>query len=174
MRSVYTINRKYLERFFRIRQYAKAGSSQLYSETTFNYKPFPLVAFKYSGQLKRAGILSINVTPPTVTIKKGKSETFKHGFLASVKAQSKNGEHYEHVGIFAVGKYEGENFKYDKIQTASGRYRITELHSVSAFTMATSADLQPNVNGYGVLNLPKNVRFRLQKLFNQSTQNSKT
>jgi hypothetical protein len=152
IKSSYTMNQKYLERMSYVKKFA--NPSELYSEVAFNYRPVPMIAFNHSGG-KKGGVM--------VNIRKGKAYRIPGAFIVSMRGTKKSGEHYEHEGIFAAGRYIGKKFVFEQKKTPSGKTRITELKSASPFTMGTTKNMQPKINSYVDKNLPHTLNYFLKR-----------
>jgi len=148
----YTMSKKYLDRTSKVTHKAQSEATSLYVDIEFNYRPVPMIAFKHTG---KPGIRK----PIRVTIKKGKSTTFKHAFIATMNSG--------HQGIFASGRYINKKFVHDKSTTNSGKTRITELKSASPFTMSTSKAMQPRVMKYAGAMVVSRLKHNLQGKINK-------
>jgi hypothetical protein len=157
VRQQYTISSKYLNRVSYINHYAKGQQTGLYANVVFSYQTLPMIAFAHSGvKNKKDQVI-------TVEIKKGKTETWRHAFIATMYNQKKSGEYANHEGIFAAGRYVGKRFEYDHSRTASKRQRITELKTASPFTLMTNKVIEKEVYAYIDRALPSRLEYFLQK-----------
>ena len=158
VRQEYTMKAKYLARMAQITHYASGNSGALYTSISFNYRPVPLVAFKFTGGKKGKKTSSISVE-----VRKGQSIAMRHAFIARMKNVSNKGEESEHQGIYAAGRYVGKEFVFDNSKTASGKQRITELRSASPFTASISNVLKPKITTYISHALPAKLEYFLQR-----------
>jgi vacuolar-type H+-ATPase subunit E/Vma4 len=163
VRNNYTVNSKYLARMSFIRRRAKPEFSRLYSMIDFNYRPVPMIGFKHSGYKGSR-------QPISMEMKRGRAEVFRHAFIATMRNQDKGGEFSEHEGIYAAGRYEGKKFVYANERTPSGKMRITELKSASAYTMAGAKESVPKINIYVDNYLPGRLKYFLQKKLEKLTK----
>lgn len=148
VRKEYTVNNKYLDRMSSISKYAAGNSNALYAHVNFSYKPVPMIGFKHTGKPGQR-------KPISITVKKGKSATFRHTFIASLGSG--------HIGIFAPGSYNKGEFVYRNAQTSSGKTRITELKSASPFSMMHIKPMQAKIVEYVDKSLPSRLQYFLQK-----------
>lgn len=138
----YNITKKYLGRVLHITKKATGSVSGLYTEVSFSYKPFPLIAF--NAKQTKTGL--------EMEIKKGQKKTFRGGFVATMKSG--------HKGAFAQGKY-----KSGKFVPIKGK--IVEIKTASPFTMSLSKEVSSNTEKKIIKDLPPRLRAMLQVQFNK-------
>lgn len=173
IKKEYTVNNKYLDRYSQIKHRAQSNTPNLYASIDFKYTPIPMIGFTHSGGRNKQIV--------EVSIRRGSPQQFRHAFIGKFSGVSNKGEHYEHEGILAQGKYvKGQGFVYlierTKAQPNNGRnrgnkIRVSELKSVSAFTMATSVSTRASVELYIADGLPKRLEALLQKKIDRIKSN---
>lgn len=169
IKKEYTISEKYIERLGSKYDREKATPKKLFVSTNFRYKPMPLIAFKWSGKFSTKDNWNEGVG---VEVKKGKSMYFKHAVLLNMKTKPSRdtGEVSRHIGIFGKGRYIGKKFVSDGSRTRTGKTRLSEFKSVSAFTMVTSKEMQPKIIQYIDNTLPKRMQHNLQRKLDRMTK----
>lgn len=127
----YNITQKYLSR--QVIVSPKASSSRLYGGLKINQKRIPIIAFRPK---QTGGSIS-------VAIHKGKVKLMRNSFIATMSSG--------HIGVFSRGQYEGSKFqpgKFEPKRKNTKGYRITELLTVSSFTMSISPDVRTDVSEF--------------------------
>jgi hypothetical protein len=127
IKKEYNIDGKYLKRMAVINK-AKAGT--LFAEIWLRSAAVPFIGFK--PKIRKSSI--------SVTIKKGKTEVFRHAFVATMTNVRKDtGEVAEHKGIWFKGLHEQEgksiptkNYSKEK---KNYKYKITEYKTASPWSM---------------------------------------
>lgn len=142
IRKEYTIQNKFLMKTSYLSKRAAGEESRLYAHVNYSFRPIPFIAFKHSGGTGKR--------PVTMTIKKGRSQVFRHAFIKDKRAGGQ--------GVFAQGRYTNKRFVYHKDDR-----RVTELKTASPFTMAFSKAIQPRINAYIEKELPVKLELFLQK-----------
>jgi hypothetical protein len=128
VKKEYNINSKYLSRMAMVSP--KAKQNALYAGIKLRYAPIPIIGFKPK---QKASSIS-------VTIRKGKKVLVRNSFIATMNSG--------HTGVYARGHYEKSGFKYSKEKTSKGKMRITEIQTVSPFSMGTSKAVALDVQSY--------------------------
>jgi hypothetical protein len=108
----------------------KANSYNLYGGIHINDNRLPVIAFKPK---QRGSSIS-------VTIHKGKTETIRNTFIATMTSG--------HTGVFSRGRYNKKEFVPERKKTSGGKIRITEIHTASVFAMGISHNVTDDVQAF--------------------------
>ncbi|MDR2448703.1 MAG: phage tail protein [Prevotellaceae bacterium] len=148
VKKEYNISQKYLSRMAEVRP--KANSYNLYGGIHINDKRLPLIAFKPK---QRGSSIS-------VSIHKGKTITIRDSFIATMTSG--------HTGVFSRGLYDKKDFITERKKTASGKIRITQIHSSSVFGMGISRgvayDVQTFMGAEAVARVEGILRSKVEKI----------
>lgn len=161
----YNVRQKHLARGSKIGHKAKYQPSGLYTTVEFSYKTTPLIGFGHTGTKNKQ-----NQTI-AVEIIKGKSQTFRHAFIAVMSNKLKSGEVSEHEGIYAAGRYEGKEFVYTNAKTKSGRTKLAQLKGPSFFTMFSNRNLKQPIAYYIENRMKNRLEGALQSKINKMKNN---
>lgn len=129
VKGKYNIKQKYLSRVIVVAP--KANSNTLWGGIKINEKRLPMIPFRP----KQQGSLI------AVSIHKGKTTYVRNAFIATMA----NG----HTGVFARGRYTKKNgFVPGREKTRNKKIRITEMQTVSVFTMGVSKEVAQDVQQF--------------------------
>ncbi|MDR0680331.1 MAG: phage tail protein [Dysgonamonadaceae bacterium] len=154
IKKEYNIDGKYLKRIAVINK-AKAGT--LFSEIWLRTAPVPFIGFK--PKTRKSSI--------SITIKKGKTEVFRHAFVATMKNPSKElGKISEHKGIWFKGVRGGEGKSIPTKNYSSKekryKYKITEYKTASPWSMSLYRPVAMEIQSYMGTEVLKRVEGILQ------------
>lgn len=138
----YSITKKYLGDLMYISKKATPTTSGLYTEVSFSYRPYPLIAFPVT-QTK---------TGLQIEVKRGQKRSFRGGFVATMKTG--------HRGAFGHFQYKGGKFVPIKGKTS-------EIKTVSPFTMSLSEEVASNTEKKIKNDLPPRLQAMLQVQLNK-------
>ncbi|MDR3133251.1 MAG: phage tail protein [Prevotellaceae bacterium] len=148
VKNEYNISQKYLSRMATV--FPKANSYNLYGGIHINDKRLPIIAFK--PKQKGSSI--------AVTIHKGKTEIIRNSFIATMSSG--------HTGVFSRGRYDKRDFVPERKKTASGKTRITQVHTASVFAMGVSKsvanDVQTFMGAEAVARVEGILRSKVEKI----------
>ena len=140
IKQEYNINSKYLSRMATV--FPKANKKNLFAGIQLRLAPIPIIGFRP----KQTG------SAISVTIKKGKTEVFRHAFIRTMTNVSKTGDIREHEGLWFKGVrgQEGKSIKtknYSK-EEKNYKYKITEYKTTSPFAMGTSKTVASEIQSF--------------------------
>lgn len=131
IKGEYNIAQKYLSR--QVLASPKASSVSLWGGLKINQKKIPIIAFKP----KQSG------SAISVSIRKGQTKLIRNAFIATMDSG--------HIGTFARGKYNGSEFQpgqFKPLRNKTKGHRITELLTVSPFTMSITKEVSSEVQEF--------------------------
>ncbi|GHT05044.1 hypothetical protein AGMMS49525_11980 [Bacteroidia bacterium] len=145
IKKEYNITPKHLNRISKVSPQAKEGA--LDAGITVNSQRIPLIGFKP----KQSGSCI------SVQIKKGKKVLVRDSFIATMNSG--------HTGVYARGRYankRADGFTYEKGKTKNGKIRISEIKTMSPFSMALTKSVADDVQTYMSSEVTKRVHGLLQ------------
>lgn len=156
MTKNYTINKKYFDRIGKLTKPAKGEAGKLYAESSYIYGTIPLAAFKFTDKNKPGyNLFRKSNGGVVIEVQKGRQKLLKYAFVKTMKSG--------HTGIFALGYYSGKKFVPALKKTGSGKMKITEIKTVSPFSIVTSARINKVVGDNVAKTMPPMLQAMLQR-----------
>jgi hypothetical protein len=155
-REQYTVSNKYLTRMSKLTKPSKPTRQGLFAELSYSAQTLPFIAFKFKDRNQKGFVnFTTKLGGVELEIQHGKSFLLQHAFVKKMKSG--------HVGIWGHGRYIGKKFRYMKLYTSKGKPLITEMKTVSPFTMFTNKKVEEQLVEYISVGLPKRLQAMLQQ-----------